>query len=105
MYVKICRFEDVTAVIMTSSIFWNIMPRSPLSGTLPTAFTLVSCLAYFSTLKMETIYSSKTSFDTQWTTQCYIPEDATLHVKIDYKEIGSRGVTESELTYAKVKWQ
>jgi hypothetical protein len=33
----------------------------------------------FSTLKMEAIYSSETSVDTQQTTQRYIPEDGTLH--------------------------
>jgi hypothetical protein len=34
---------------------------------------------FFSTLKMEAICSSKTSVDTKWTTQHYIPEDGTLH--------------------------
>jgi hypothetical protein len=43
------------------------------------AFVLVSCLAYFSTLKMEAICSSETSVDCQWTTWHYIPEDGTLH--------------------------
>jgi hypothetical protein len=41
--------------------------------------TLVSCSAYFSTLKMEAIYSSETSVDFQRTTRRYIPEDSTLH--------------------------
>jgi hypothetical protein len=45
---------------------------------LPSALTLVSCLAY-STLKMEVICSSKTFVDFQWTTQHCIPEDSTLH--------------------------
>jgi hypothetical protein len=45
---------------------------------LPPTFTLVSCSAYFSTLKMETIFSSETSVDFQRTTRSYIPEDSTL---------------------------
>jgi hypothetical protein len=32
------------------------------------------------TLKMEAIYSSETSFDTQRTTRRHIPEEDTLHV-------------------------
>jgi hypothetical protein len=53
-------FEVLTAVIMKSTIFWDIMPYSPLSvnrrfgGTYrlhlqgkPPAFALVSCSAYF----------------------------------------------------------
>jgi hypothetical protein len=39
------------------------------------SFTLVSCSAYSSTLKIEAIYSSKSSVDSQWTTWHYIPED------------------------------
>jgi hypothetical protein len=46
---------------------------------LPPAFTLVSCSAYFLTLKMEAICSSEMSDDTQRTTRRYIPEDGTLH--------------------------
>jgi hypothetical protein len=40
---------------------------------------LVSCSAYSSTLKKETICSSETSVDFQRTTRRYIPEDSTLH--------------------------
>jgi hypothetical protein len=46
---------------------------------LPPAFTLVSCSAYFSTLKMAAICSSETWVDSQRTIQRYIPEDGTLH--------------------------
>jgi hypothetical protein len=42
-------------------------------------FTLVSCLAYSLTLKMEAMCSSEMSVDLQWTTRHYIPEDRTLH--------------------------
>jgi hypothetical protein len=45
----------------------------------PPVFTLVSCSAYFSTLKMEEIFFSETSVDFQWTTRRYIPEDRTLN--------------------------
>jgi hypothetical protein len=37
-------------------------------------FMLLSCLAYSSNLKIQVTYSSETSDDFQWTTQCYIPE-------------------------------
>jgi hypothetical protein len=43
------------------------------------SFTLVSCLTYSSTLKMEVTCSSDTSVDLQRTTRRYIPEDWTLH--------------------------
>jgi hypothetical protein len=69
-------FEFLTAVVMKSTIFWDIMPRSL---CLPPAFTLASCS---STLKMETICSSETSVDFQQTTWRYIPEDSTLHLHL-----------------------
>jgi hypothetical protein len=77
-----------------SSIFWDITPCSPLRVNrrfggiyrlhtaelcLPPAFTLVSCSAYSSTLKMEAICFSETSVDFQRTTWRYIQEDSTLH--------------------------
>jgi hypothetical protein len=89
-------FEVLTAVVMKSTIFWDIKPCSPLRAnrrlgeTSPPsswskhklskkpAFTLISCLAYFWTLKTEAICSSETSVDSQQTTWCYIPEDGTL---------------------------
>jgi hypothetical protein len=46
--------------------------------SLPSAFTLVYCSAYSSTLKMEAIFSSETSVDFQRTIQRYIPEYSTL---------------------------
>jgi hypothetical protein len=88
---------------LKSTTFWDITPCSPLKvnrhfgGTcrlhhqgrrisqtrnqlcLPPAFTLVSCLAYTLTLKMEATCSLETSVDFQRTTWCYIPEDSTLH--------------------------
>lgn len=41
-------------------------------------FMLVSCLAYYSILKMETIYSSERSVDFHPTTRLYVPGDRTL---------------------------
>jgi hypothetical protein len=55
------RFEVITAVVMKSTIFWDITPYSPLKvnrrfgGTCrlqPPAVMLVSCSAYYSNLKM-----------------------------------------------------
>jgi hypothetical protein len=46
---------------------------------MPPAFTLGSCSAYSSTLKMETTCSSETSVDFKQTIRRYIPEDSTLH--------------------------
>jgi hypothetical protein len=95
-------FDVLTAVVMKSSIFWDITPCNPLrinrrfGGTcrlhiqgrmwqaelcFPPAFTLVSCLACSLTLKTEVTCSSKTSVDFKWTTWLYIPEDRTLHSK------------------------
>jgi hypothetical protein len=73
-------FAVLTAVVMKSTIFWDIMPCSPLkvNRELPPAFTLVSCLAYSSTLKVEAICSSETSVRFQRTTRRYIPGDSTL---------------------------
>jgi hypothetical protein len=91
-----------------STIFWDITPCSPLIDNrrfegayrfhlqgraisrariqregrwpcLPPAFTLVSCSAYFSILKMEAICFFETSVDNQRTTRRYIPEDRTLY--------------------------
>jgi hypothetical protein len=38
---------------------------------------LVTCLAYSSTLKMETVHEISVNF--YWATLCHIPEDGTLH--------------------------
>jgi hypothetical protein len=87
--------------LFKNTIFWDITPCRPLkvyrrfggtyrlylqgrrisraSSGFPPAFTLVSCSAYSSTLKIEAICSSETSVDFQQTTRRYIPEDSTLH--------------------------
>jgi hypothetical protein len=48
-------------------------PLIPLEALLFNFFVLVSCLAYFSSLKMEATYSSEMSIDFQPTTQRYTP--------------------------------
>jgi hypothetical protein len=76
--------EVLTAVVMKCSVFWDITPCRTLQ--LPRAFTLVSCLAYPSTLKIEAILSSEKSVDFQQTTRRYISEDRTLRNKVIYLE-------------------
>jgi hypothetical protein len=68
-------------LLLKSSILWDITPCRPLKVNVrqATCFTLVSCLAYSSTVKMEAKCSSETSVDIQRTTRCYIPEDGILH--------------------------
>jgi hypothetical protein len=86
-------FKDFTAAVMKSSVFWDITLCSPLKVNRPfggtyrlhrqgrkicqarnqresrwkPVFTLVSCLAYPSTLEMEATCSSETSIDLQLT--------------------------------------
>jgi hypothetical protein len=48
-------------------------------GKQSSAFTLVSCSVYYSSLMMDAICSSETSVDFQWSTRRYIPEDNNLH--------------------------
>jgi hypothetical protein len=74
--------EVLTVVTVKSSVFWDITLCSPVKvnwhfgdALLAAWFTLVSCLAYSLTLKIEAICSSKMSVDFPWTTQHYIPED------------------------------
>jgi hypothetical protein len=87
------RFEVLTAVVMKSPVFWDIMPCSRHDRIRRTSkeheavskkFILVPCLVYFSTLKTEATCSSETSVDFQWTIRCYIPVDMTLLDIIHY---------------------
>jgi hypothetical protein len=48
---------------------------------------LVPCLAYFSTMKKEAIYSSKASFEFYRTTQRYIPADNLLQLLSYLQEV------------------
>jgi hypothetical protein len=66
------------------SVFWyyntvQSVGGQPTFALVATCFTLVSCLAYSSTLKVEATCSFETSVDFQKTTRPYIPEDGTIH--------------------------
>jgi hypothetical protein len=67
-------FEVLTAVVMKSSIFWDITAEL----YLPPSLMLVCCLAYSSTLKTEVTCSSETSVHFQRSTQRYISEYKNL---------------------------
>jgi hypothetical protein len=67
--------EVRTTMVIRRPVFWV---KTPYSLLLATCFMLVSCMAYFLTLKMEAICSSKTLVDSQQTAQCYVPEDRVL---------------------------
>jgi hypothetical protein len=82
---------------MKSSVFWDIMPCSPVSQptfrrniSLPPSgsksksrccafFRRVSCLAYSSTLKMEAMFSSETLVDFHRTERRHVSENSTIH--------------------------
>jgi hypothetical protein len=73
---------------MKSTVFWDIKLCIPFKGNqnfgenvsiLLTAFALVSCSTYSSTLKMEVICSSVISVDFQHTAWCYITGDSVLY--------------------------
>jgi hypothetical protein len=63
----------------TCVAFSVLVQEGLLSVLLSPAFTLVSCSAYSSTLKMKAICSSETLVDFQRTTRRYISDDSTLH--------------------------
>jgi hypothetical protein len=56
----------------------------PFSGCFPPAFTLVSCLAYFSTLKMKATCASETSVNFQRTTWRSILKDKAIQVSLSF---------------------
>jgi hypothetical protein len=63
------------------SIFSDIVPCSSLKANrrygekVTPSFMMVSCLSYFSTLKIEETCASEMSDDSQRNTQHYIPEE------------------------------
>jgi hypothetical protein len=59
------------------------LKSKPSKSLLTSCFMLVSYLAYYSILNMETIYSIETSVDFQFNTWNYIPEDRTLRILVD----------------------
>jgi hypothetical protein len=82
--ILLVRFEVLTAVVMKSTIFWDITPCDPLSTDVSEegACHLISswfpAQLIFSTLMMEAICFSETSVDFQRTTRRHIPENGTL---------------------------
>jgi Kef-type K+ transport system membrane component KefB len=64
------------------------MGRAGLS--LSPAFTLVSCSAYSSALKMEATCSSEMSVDFQRTIRHYIPEFRTLFIPLFFTYVSER---------------
>jgi hypothetical protein len=88
LFFQLIGVEVLTAVIMKSSIFWDIIPHSLLKVNqhvretfypcFAACFMLVSCLAYSSTLEMEATCSYEMLIDFQLTTQCYVLEDTTI---------------------------
>jgi hypothetical protein len=69
--------EVFRAVIMKGTISWDVMLCSLVEVCRHFEGTLLSaCLAYFSTLKMETVYSSRTMVNFYQATRHHILEDS-----------------------------
>jgi hypothetical protein len=77
LLINIQKFET-DVIVVRSEILTVVFMKKVASRA--TYFMFVSCLAYYSTLKMEVTCSSKTLVDFQWTTQEYIPEDWILQM-------------------------
>jgi hypothetical protein len=74
--------RSYTVLLYVEAILSGTLHGSRSSLTLlATCFTLVSCLAYSSTLKTIAICSAETAVDFQRTTLRYIPEDRSLQEK------------------------
>jgi hypothetical protein len=65
-------FEVLIGVVIKNSIFWDLIPYGLLKinqqAVLADCITLVSCLAYSSTMKIEATCPSETLVDFQWNT-------------------------------------
>jgi hypothetical protein len=71
-----------TEIIFNNSTFWDIMLLTPVRNSalwFASCLIIVSCLAYFSTLKMEMTLFSEISVDFCWTTLRYNSENINLH--------------------------
>jgi hypothetical protein len=64
---------------LESSAFWDIILSSPLQAVLAICFFEISCLAYFSTLRVKAKYTSEESVEFQRIIRYFIPNDRTLH--------------------------
>jgi hypothetical protein len=62
---KVIGFEDLTAVVMKSSIFWHIMPHSTPYGV---------CLLGYNAMQ-----SNESQVDFHWATQHYIPNSLLVN--------------------------
>jgi hypothetical protein len=71
------KHDTIHRLLILNSSYWLCLQP---------AFTLVSCSAYNSTLKMEATCSSETSVDIQRTTWRYIPEYSTLQLVLSIKK-------------------
>jgi hypothetical protein len=61
-----------------SRVLLDLRSQRWLWGVLAFCFFLVSCMANFFILMIESVRSSETSLNCYWTTQCYASEDNTL---------------------------
>jgi hypothetical protein len=77
-YEEFCLQRYRTAYSVESGQRFQTKMSSPFPALLAIFYILVHCLAYFSVLNMEWIYSSETSVNIQRTTRSYIPEDISV---------------------------
>jgi hypothetical protein len=86
----------------------NVPPSSGSKNKLLTCFTLVSCLTYSTTLKMEVTCCSETSVYFQWTRRLYIPERSTLPILVQCSSMrceGDAGSTDTKVRFLPIKGQ
>jgi hypothetical protein len=93
-------WQPWTLILLTSFIVWQIAP----CRNLPPAFTLVSCVAFSSTLRMEATCSSETSVDFQRTPGQSFPKDITHHNHRCKKFKSYINITGSYLVWHRVVW-
>jgi hypothetical protein len=73
------RVQDTLRKAIDALHFCNLAGGKP-------AFMLVSCLAYSSTLNMDTKCFSETSVGFRHITRCYMPEDRALQLVLKFEE-------------------
>jgi hypothetical protein len=85
---------------------WTEREPTTYWAMLATYFTVVSCLAYSSTLKMEVTCYSEESVDFQVTTQRYIPENRNIrkYVLISFTRRHDKIITRSPENKAKFRY-